>query len=820
MLFDGVFGILELVDEHGNQRHEYRVRKSSVTLGRAASSDVRLLLEEVSRNHCAIEFEGKNKPHLRVHGANGVILNGKHIAPCDERLPLTDGDYLQISQHHLRYKHAEELPAPTIHTPRRRARLAPAAPVRQSPRLKARASMPQLAKQASPAPATPRQEPDESMPSMHFELMEAASSDPDGKSPKRSKSSVCLSPRTPQLSPKKNRKVSLRTATLLKSCEKYPEVFAPCEPEAKAEKEEEEEELQVDRSLELTPVPRQNTSIAASEQSMQLESSVGPASTTPEISSHSYVEHDTLSSSPPLTLADLEATGKEQSTAPVASALTADAPVFNTPQPIKKSRTPRPSDIPEIQKPMQQHRTSFSWLPDLFSPSKYRKQEDMPAERPATSEVSMSLVTESSGSNDSFQDSVTWREEGELGHASNGPSPTCSEKLFEINHDSRREMVQHPQPEDAGAYAGPPRYNDHKAPEALITAKTQEFPQEVPDIAATRADPCAPADPVVPEVPDLPGVPEITCINESGSTDVDGTPRNDEAPDTKETREAFDTIEAREIHRDSEVDKTNETDNAPSIPKPEAAEAIDIRDTLVVHEDPEAHEVPEDNKSSETSAVHNIPKVHDAPGTPKVPKSPQAPETHEAHAFLTDVPLNQTPVVPGDAHDKASAKSQIITHIAAAGSYTAPDSQDNKHLTPDLACLKHVFSEPKHVPTPDIRHFMRHQEREVIDAADMSMAHEMNELLQTPEVRRSVRINKNVTRPLARRAAKEPFVPTRRMNTRAAAQNEARNITRHTSRLPTAAARQRGTTSRVPAYTGMRSSVGIPHAHKKFTDDH
>lgn len=64
-----MYGALQLLDEQGVQRHTYTIRKSTITLGRyvahtscsALSNDVRLLLEDVSREHCRIEFNEESK---------------------------------------------------------------------------------------------------------------------------------------------------------------------------------------------------------------------------------------------------------------------------------------------------------------------------------------------------------------------------------------------------------------------------------------------------------------------------------------------------------------------------------------------------------------------------------------------------------------------------------------------------------------------------------------------------------------------------------------------------------------------------------------
>ncbi|WFC98073.1 hypothetical protein MYAM1_000795 [Malassezia yamatoensis] len=105
------FGALKLLDSEGVEKFQYEIRKSVTTLGRALTNDVRLLLEDVSREHCRLEMQHGSKAKLYLLGTNGIIYNGKPIKPStpDIALDLSDGDVFQISKHHLSFSSCPEM---------------------------------------------------------------------------------------------------------------------------------------------------------------------------------------------------------------------------------------------------------------------------------------------------------------------------------------------------------------------------------------------------------------------------------------------------------------------------------------------------------------------------------------------------------------------------------------------------------------------------------------------------------------------------------------------------------------------------------------
>lgn len=92
-------GALKLLDDDGTSKHKYSIHKPTVSLGRALTNDVRLLLEDVSREHCRIEFSTDQQAVLRVTGTNGVWLNDVLVKPNENSVTLSDGDKLKISKH-------------------------------------------------------------------------------------------------------------------------------------------------------------------------------------------------------------------------------------------------------------------------------------------------------------------------------------------------------------------------------------------------------------------------------------------------------------------------------------------------------------------------------------------------------------------------------------------------------------------------------------------------------------------------------------------------------------------------------------------------
>ncbi|PKI83015.1 hypothetical protein MVES1_003033 [Malassezia vespertilionis] len=140
-----MYGTLKLLNEHGDDRHTYSIQKTVTSMGRALTNDVRLLLEDVSRQHCTIEFEDQCNAVIRILGANGVTLNDTLLKPDDAEHALHDGDTIVISKHTLQFSYAPKATLALVQTPEKAAlcashplRSSPASPRRESPRLKAK----------------------------------------------------------------------------------------------------------------------------------------------------------------------------------------------------------------------------------------------------------------------------------------------------------------------------------------------------------------------------------------------------------------------------------------------------------------------------------------------------------------------------------------------------------------------------------------------------------------------------------------------------------------------------------------------------------
>ena len=99
-------GSLQLLSDSGDiEVARFQIKKETTTLGRALNNDVRLLLEDVSRKHCTIQFDSENRAVLHVMGSGGVWHNNVHVKPHanDTQIKLKDGDKLQISKHTLTF---------------------------------------------------------------------------------------------------------------------------------------------------------------------------------------------------------------------------------------------------------------------------------------------------------------------------------------------------------------------------------------------------------------------------------------------------------------------------------------------------------------------------------------------------------------------------------------------------------------------------------------------------------------------------------------------------------------------------------------------
>jgi pSer/pThr/pTyr-binding forkhead associated (FHA) protein len=68
------------------------VSRSGTVLGRHTGADVRLLLPDISRQHCRFVFTGGHWQVIDLHSLNGVFLNDVRI----QQAPLRHRDRLRI----------------------------------------------------------------------------------------------------------------------------------------------------------------------------------------------------------------------------------------------------------------------------------------------------------------------------------------------------------------------------------------------------------------------------------------------------------------------------------------------------------------------------------------------------------------------------------------------------------------------------------------------------------------------------------------------------------------------------------------------------
>lgn len=86
----------ELLIVSGDQKGKvYPVAGSCVRLGRSSSNDIKILDEELSRNHCLFELKGDSLLTVTdLASANGTYLNGKQIG--GDPVELKDGDMIEV----------------------------------------------------------------------------------------------------------------------------------------------------------------------------------------------------------------------------------------------------------------------------------------------------------------------------------------------------------------------------------------------------------------------------------------------------------------------------------------------------------------------------------------------------------------------------------------------------------------------------------------------------------------------------------------------------------------------------------------------------
>jgi pSer/pThr/pTyr-binding forkhead associated (FHA) protein len=99
--------VLNLPD---GQEEEFALAKPSVTIGRAATSDVVLGDSKVSRFHARLECEGRSFRLVDLGSANGTRVNGVRV----ERAALAAGDVIGLGDSTLRYETDEPRSEPDV----------------------------------------------------------------------------------------------------------------------------------------------------------------------------------------------------------------------------------------------------------------------------------------------------------------------------------------------------------------------------------------------------------------------------------------------------------------------------------------------------------------------------------------------------------------------------------------------------------------------------------------------------------------------------------------------------------------------------------
>ena len=90
------------------ETREVRVEHDEITFGRAGSSDI--LLEQdtlTSRHHALLKREDQQYVLYDQRSANGVFVNGQHIAP-ETGYVLVDGDHIGIGNYEIIFRTGEQ----------------------------------------------------------------------------------------------------------------------------------------------------------------------------------------------------------------------------------------------------------------------------------------------------------------------------------------------------------------------------------------------------------------------------------------------------------------------------------------------------------------------------------------------------------------------------------------------------------------------------------------------------------------------------------------------------------------------------------------
>jgi len=94
-------------NQEGRKTKLYKMKKSSIIIGRSSEADLSLKDPKVSRNHCRIELNLNSVPVLYDLGSSlGSSVNGKKVT----KIALKSGDQIDLGETHLYFKVMQKKP--------------------------------------------------------------------------------------------------------------------------------------------------------------------------------------------------------------------------------------------------------------------------------------------------------------------------------------------------------------------------------------------------------------------------------------------------------------------------------------------------------------------------------------------------------------------------------------------------------------------------------------------------------------------------------------------------------------------------------------
>jgi len=521
-------------------------------------------------------------------------------------------------------------------------------------------------------------------------------------------------PRTPPMFSPKTRRLSLRTATLLKSGSKFPLVpmsesrnrhramhwspsptvdrgntaaELPTAPEREAiniddaSDEDDEDELEVDESLEI-PSP------------------------TPEAQDHKAEMPTPLIRKLP-SIGFLTPQGKRKQT-----------------QQRRLSDYSSGSQMPE---PQLKHRSSWSWLSGFFTNLSPQRSPKAPTEK--------EMDVDNNKAEQARED-VDMAGEQALAVASETSSGLSAAAPIEAH-------VEHT--EEAMEPAGPEPAETVEAAEAEATKPTEPAGAEPAGAEPAGAEPAeaepaeaepAEAEPAEAEPAEAePAEAEPAEAEPAGAEPAEAEPAGAEPAGAEPA--GAEPAEAEPMEPDAVQDATDAqpAEHADEVPTEEgfteASDAGAPESLKPVAQDP-ADEVPEP-PSQKTEALHVDPtdSVNEAPSAVSDEANNAEASEHDASTSLA-------------AHDAAAAEPESHGAMPPATpakelptSNAAPAAPVPEGPTPDLRSLKHMFAEPKQVSgqeevMADFRHILRQHDAAQTDAADTSVGGALQSMMATP----------------------------------------------------------------------------------------